>query len=66
MLPQAVVVNAGGCGTRGTQALPPGKPRLPTDSYVEPSDWDFFLRGRQEGTAPKRPAAPSADGSTKP
>jgi pilus assembly protein CpaC len=51
---------------RLAQALPPGKPRLPTDSYVEPSDWDFFLRGRQEGTAPKRPAAPSADGSTKP
>jgi pilus assembly protein CpaC len=49
---------------RLAQALPPGKPRLPTDSYVEPSDVDFFLRGHMEGS-PKPPAAPPADGSAK-
>jgi pilus assembly protein CpaC len=50
---------------RLAQALPPGKARLPTDSYVEPSDWDFFVRGHMEGTTPKQPAASSGDGSTK-
>lgn len=47
---------------RLAQALPVGQARLPTDSYIEPSDWDYFGRGRLEGTAPKTPAA---DASTK-
>lgn len=50
---------------RLAQALPPGKARLPTDAYVEPNDWDFFVRGKWEGTAPKKSSSPSADGSTK-
>jgi pilus assembly protein CpaC len=49
---------------RLAQALPPGKARLPTDSYVEPSDWDFFLRGRLEGSAPKPHHGSPADEST--
>ena len=42
--------------------LPPGKARLPTDAYHEPSDIDFFLRGRLEGGAP---APVPADGVAK-
>ncbi len=38
---------------RLAKPLPNGKTRLPTDSYVEPSDSDFFFRGRLEhGSAP--------------
>jgi hypothetical protein len=33
--------------------LPPGKIRLPTDAYVEPTDLDFFFRGRLEHNGPK-------------
>ena len=40
---------------RLAQALPVGKARLPTDSYTEPSNWDYFGRGRLEGSAPKTP-----------
>jgi pilus assembly protein CpaC len=47
---------------RLARALPVGKARLPTDSYIEPSDWDYFGRGRLEGTAPK---APATEGSAK-
>ena len=47
---------------RLAQALPPGKARLPTDSYTEPSDLDFYLRGRLESNPGKQPATPSADG----
>jgi pilus assembly protein CpaC len=50
---------------RLAQALPPGKARLPTDSYVEPSDLDFFLRGRLESSPGKQPATTSADGSAR-
>ena len=32
--------------------LPNGKQRLPTDAYVAPTDADFYLRGRIEGTRP--------------
>lgn len=50
---------------RLAQALPVGKIRLPTDAYVEPSNWDYFMRGRLESTAPKVRDAPPADGSSK-
>ena len=39
------------------QPLPP-RPKLPTDGYIEPSRFDFFLRGKMEGAAP--PSAPAA------
>jgi pilus assembly protein CpaC len=29
----------------------PGSVRLPTDKFVDPSDWDFYLGGRLEGNA---------------
>ena len=32
---------------------------LPTDKYVEPNDWDFYLMGRLEGKS-KTPSAPPA------
>lgn len=44
---------------RLAQPLPPGKVKLPTDSYVEPSDADFYLRGLLDGTAPKSSTAPA-------
>jgi pilus assembly protein CpaC len=31
----------------------PGDIRLPTDSFHEPSDFEFFLGGRMEGRASK-------------
>jgi len=31
----------------------PGEIRLPTDKFHEPSDFEFFLGGRMEGSAPK-------------
>jgi len=50
---------------RLARPLPPGKVRLPTDSYVEPTDSDFFFRGRLEhGSAP--PAATPTNDSAKP
>jgi pilus assembly protein CpaC len=49
---------------RLAQPLPRGKVRLPTDSYVEPSDLDFYLRGQQEGSPGKKPATPATNGST--
>jgi pilus assembly protein CpaC len=50
---------------RLAQPLPVGKSRLPTDSYVEPSNWDYFMRGRLESEAPKGPDTPAAEGSAK-
>jgi pilus assembly protein CpaC len=50
---------------RLAQPLPPGKARLPTDSYVEPSDLDFYLRGRLESSPAKKSPTTSADGSTR-
>jgi pilus assembly protein CpaC len=42
---------------RLARALPAGKIRMPTDAYVEPTDTDFFFRGRLEHQGPKTPAA---------
>jgi len=39
--------------------MAPGDIHLPTDSYVEPNDWDFYLMGRLEGKSP-RPSEPPA------
>ena len=41
------------------QPLPPN-PKLPTDEYIQPSRFDFFLNGRLEGRPPAAPAAPDA------
>jgi hypothetical protein len=46
--------------------LPAGKARLPTDAYVEPSDTDFFFRGRLEHQGPKTSAPSSSNGSAQP
>jgi pilus assembly protein CpaC len=43
---------------RLARPLPAGKVRMPTDAYVEPTDTDFFFRGRLEHQGPKTPAAP--------
>ena len=39
--------------------MAPGDIHLPTDAYVEPNDWDFYLMGRLEGKSP-RPSEPPA------
>jgi pilus assembly protein CpaC len=49
---------------RLARPLPPGKVRLPTDAYVEPTDIDFFFRGQMEHNGPKK-SAPSTDDATK-
>jgi pilus assembly protein CpaC len=49
---------------RLARPLPPGKIRLPTDAYIEPTDVDFFFRGQLEHNGPKKPA-PSTDDATK-
>jgi pilus assembly protein CpaC len=49
---------------RLARPLPPGKVRLPTDAYVEPTDVDFFFRGQLEHNGPKKPTA-STDDATK-
>jgi pilus assembly protein CpaC len=41
---------------RLARPLPPGGTRLPTDSFVEPTDSEFYWLGRMEGKA-KKPAA---------
>jgi pilus assembly protein CpaC len=46
---------------RLARPLPPGKVRMPTDSYVEPTDTDFFFRGHLEHTGPKTPPAPPSN-----
>jgi pilus assembly protein CpaC len=38
---------------RLARPLPPGKVRMPTDSYFEPTDTDFFFRGHLEHSGPK-------------
>ena len=50
---------------RLARALPPGKVRLPTDAYTEPSDSDFFLWGKLEHSTPAQPASPPVDQSAK-
>jgi len=42
------------------QPLPPN-PKLPTDDYVQPSRFDFFLNGKMEGGAPARNPQPAAE-----
>jgi len=39
--------------------LPKNKIKLPTDSYIEPNDLDFYLWGHMEGSA--KPAAPATN-----
>lgn len=46
---------------RLARPLPAGKIRMPTDAYVEPTDTDFFLRGRLEHRGPKTTAAPPSN-----
>lgn len=41
---------------RLARPIDPDRLRLPTDGYREPSDADFFLRGRLQAPAPKAPA----------
>jgi pilus assembly protein CpaC len=43
---------------RLAKPLAPGAIKLPTDTYIEPSDADFYLRGAIEGRA--KPATPAA------
>jgi pilus assembly protein CpaC len=50
---------------RLARPLPPGKIRLPTDAYVEPTDMDFFFRGQMEHNGPKKPIASATDDATK-
>jgi pilus assembly protein CpaC len=50
---------------RLARPLPPGKIRLPTDAYVEPTDIDFFFRGQMEHNGPKKPIPSATDDATK-
>lgn len=50
---------------RLARALPPGKARLPTDAYTEPSDSDFFLWGRLEHNGPNGSVLPAGEQSAK-
>lgn len=43
---------------------PPELIRLPTDDFVEPTDWEFYLLGRIEGTAPPKPTKKLQGGGT--
>lgn len=43
---------------RLARPIDPSRLRLPTDGYREPSDTDFFLRGRLQAPAPKTPVTP--------
>ncbi len=43
---------------------PPELVRLPTDDFVEPTDWEFYLLGRIEGTAPPKPTKKLQGGGT--
>jgi pilus assembly protein CpaC len=40
--------------------LDPAEIRLPTDTFVEPSDLEFYLLGKMEGRAATTPAAPAS------
>jgi pilus assembly protein CpaC len=50
---------------RLARPLPPGKIRLPTDAYVEPTDIDFFFRGQMEHNGPKKPIPSATNDATK-
>ena len=43
---------------------PPELVRLPTDDFVEPTEWEFYLLGRIEGTAPPKPTKKLQGGGT--
>ena len=43
---------------------PPELIRLPTDDFVEPTDWEFYLLGRIEGTAPPKSTKKLQGGGT--
>jgi pilus assembly protein CpaC len=47
---------------RLAKPLPPGGVRLPTDSFVEPSDTEFYLLGRTEGKGDGAARPSSASG----
>ena len=38
--------------------------RLPTDKFVEPNDWEFYLMGRLESSRPPKPAIIQPPGGT--
>ncbi len=38
--------------------------RLPTDTYIEPNDWEFYMRGWTDGSGYKSPTAASPAGET--
>ncbi len=42
--------------------LPGGRPALPTDAFVEPNAWEFYLLGMMEGRGGDKPAAPPPPG----
>jgi pilus assembly protein CpaC len=44
----------------------PNDVHLPTDGQIDPSNVDFYLRGRMEGSAPSETAAPGGVPSTTP
>ena len=49
---------------RLAKPIAPQDVRLPTDSYIEPNDWGFYLLGRMEGRGSKASKAPPpADGN---
>ena len=43
---------------------PPELVRLPTDDFVEPTDWEFYLLGRIEGRSPPKPTEELQGGGT--
>ena len=36
--------------------MPPGAARLPTDKWIDPTDVDFYLLGKDQGRQPQQPA----------
>jgi pilus assembly protein CpaC len=46
---------------RLAKPMNPDDIRLPTDSFIEPSDTDFYLLGRMEGRPPKSSSQPVSD-----
>jgi len=43
---------------RLAKPMSPGDIRLPTDSFIEPSDMDFYVMGRMEGKRPRHETEP--------
>ncbi len=46
---------------RLAKPMDPEDIRLPTDSFIEPNDMDFYLLGRMEGRPPKSSSQPVSD-----